>query len=736
LWAVVLLAATHLFLSQAGAAKIYPDDCPGMTLQQCVDSDNGGTGAFYITVKNGSYTSQNVTAFGRSGWIVAEPGMVGRPVFADSFWTWDAIGTASSGVRGIGFSGDSGILIWMTGTLNSGENGRITIEDNSFNIDTTAGLNRLPVKVSELSLNGAGTFQVKIRGNTIKAITGAPPSSSTSGLIALRSIFTTTPVDVAIFENTLQTNREDTPGLIVNVPESGNLDVIASHNEFRGARAIRLTGDSTSSSTRLNFYAFYNLFSDRYADGTLPASAPELVFSDMTGSANRVVALFNYNTFDGRWDLLNFTNHAITASTNDLSLSGNIFTESPGGNTGLINGAGTATVGGNSNILGPGLTTFSYVPNTNDQVGVDPLYVAPPARYALRDGSPAIDTQGNADLIFALAQAGVFGSGTSAAFLAEPHIDLDGFRRVIDGDADGTASADAGAYEWGDRVIAHESSNNNLVLNRTQIYDIPLNNDSDAVGLFTHMYRYEDTPGQYYDQPTGWWNNGTRWTIYNENQLNMPAGLVYSVFHPTGDRNTDLTGFRGLKTVKNGPSPSPSLDTGLTERNLAVFVRHVYETGSAIYDNSAVEVFYTGGSWKIYHVNSGDIPADATYMIYYQQPSENVQLVVPGLGDAGNFGGAGVVFPHPLLTGTAGTCVTPVIQQVALSGLVGNGLGDVPHHVGFDYFSGLGAIYAEDGTSPFGNYNFLSGGTGYFVLFDPQQAFECADRIYKDDFDH
>jgi len=499
-----------------------------------------------------------------------------------------------------------------------------------------------------------------------------------------------------------------------------------------------LTGDSTSSSTELNFYAFYNLFSDRYADGTVPASNPELVFSDMTGTADAIRSYFHNNTFDGRWDLLNFTNHAITASTtNNLSLYGNIFTESRAGSTVLLNGAGTATVGGNSNILGPGLNAFTYVPNTNDQVGVDPLYVAPPARYALRDGSPAIDTQGNVDLTFGLAQLAWFGNPIPD-FLAAPHVDVDGFRRVIDGDADGTASADAGAYEWGDRVIAHESSNNNLDFNWTSIYDTQLSNDSDAVGMFTHIYQYEDTPGQYYDQPTGWWlGPASRWTIYNENQLNMPAGLVYSVFHPTGDRNTDLTGFRGLKTVKNGPSPSPSLDTGLTEENLAVFVRHVYETGSAIYDNSAVEVFYTGGSWKIYHTNSGDIPADATYMIYYQQPSENVQLVIPGRGEAGTiFGGAGVVFPHPLLTGTAGTCVTPVIQQVALSGLLGNGLGDMPHHVGFDYFSGLGSIYAEDGTAPFVDYSFFSGGTGYFVLIDPQQAFECADRIYKDDFDH
>ena len=730
----ILWTTLAWFSVSAQGAKIYPDDCPGMTLQQCVDSDNGGTGAFFITVKNGTYNNQDVSALGRSGWIVAEGGVLGKPVFTDSFWTWDAIGTATSGVRGIHFTGDSSIQIFLSGTVNAGEMGQITIDDNEFEISTTGAINFSPILVSEISLGGAGTFGVRIRGNQITASTGAAPSFP-KGLIDIDPMNSTVDVDVAIAENTLQTNREDVPGLMVKLG-TANLDVILSQNEFRGARAVHLTS-STGAHGDLNFYAYYNLFADRYADGTITLGDPELVYSNMQGTASRVTAGFYFNTFDGRWDLVNFSNHAITASSsNQLLLYNNVFTEAPpGGSAILLNGIGTASVSGDNNVIGPGLSMGLYAAASGpgDQVGVDPLYVAAPARYALRDGSPAIDTGGNADFGFGFAQLALFGNPVPS-LLALPHVDLDGFRRVIDGDGDGAASADAGAFEWGDRMLVHESSNNNNSFNQTAIHDDELTADSDAVGLFTHIGLYEDTPEQLYDQPLGWWFNSTRWTIYNENSgTNMNPGLVYSVFHPTGDRGVGTNGLRGMIEVQNGPSAATSLDTGLTESNLAVFVRHVFQGGSQVYDNSALEVYYDGTSWRIYHANSGTIPANATYLVYYQQPSKNVIKVIRGIGDAGSFGGAGVVFQHPLLTDP---CVTPVIQQVALGGLIGNGLGDVPHHVLYENFFGFGSITTEDGSNPFSDYSFLNGGTGYFVMIDPQQAFECSDRIYKDDMDH
>ncbi len=735
-WTIVWTTLVWFSVSAQGA-KIFPDDCPGMTLQQCVDSDNGGTGAFFITVKNGTYNNQDVTAFGRSGWIVAENGVLGKPVFTDSTWIWDAVGTATSGVRGIHFTGDSGIRIWLTGTLNSGELGQVTIEDNEFEISATGAIVRHPVKISEVSLGGAGTFGVRIRGNQITASTGAAPSFP-KGLIDIGSMTSTVGVDVAIAENTLQTNREDVPGLMVDLG-TANLDVILSQNEFRGARAVHLTSDN-SAHGRLRVYAFYNLFADRYADGTRPAFFPELVYSNMQGTANQVITGFYFNTFDGRWDSISFFDHSITASSsNQLLIYNNVFTEAPAGQAVLLNGTGAASVSGDNNVIGPGVALLSYINAASDQVGVDPLYVAAPARYALRAGSPAIDAAGGADFSFALTQGSLFGNPSIVpTLLALPHVDMDGFRREIDGDGDGTVVSDAGAFEWGDRMLVHESSDNNNFSNRTSIHDDELTADSDAVGLFTHLYRHEDTPQQFYDQPLGWWFNGFRWTIYNENfNTNMDPGLVFSVFHPSGDRGVGTNDFRGLIEVQNGSSAVASLDTGLTEGNLAVFVRHVYQSGSQIYDNSALEVYYDGTSWRIYHANSGNIPANATYLVYYQQPSKNVIKVIPGVGDAGSFGGAGIVFEHPFLEqGPPFQCVTPVIQQVALGGLLGNGLGDVPHHVLFDYFGNVGSIVTEDGSSPFSDYNILTGGTGYFVMIDPQQAFECSDRIYKDDMDH
>ncbi len=730
--------ALGLLATAVQAAKIFPDDCPSMTLQQCVDSDNGGTGAFFITVKPGTYTNQDVTAFGRWGAIVAEGGSLTRPVFTDSIWLWDAVGTNASTVRGIKFTGQSGVSLWLTGTVNAGEIGRITVEDNEFDLNVNGGFpSNMGIQIKEIGLGGDGTFQVRINGNTVKAQSTAAPSSNV-GLIKVFGISSSVAVDMAIYENRLQTNREDVPGLLIN-HDTANLDMIVSQNEFRGARAIRFIDNPTSGD--LNFYAFYNLFADRYADGTRPVAENKLVISELDGTASKININFLWNTFDGRWDLLNFGSHAVSAPTNDLSLNNNIFTAANTTNiTILVNGSGTATVSGDYNVIGEGLGVFGgYTPGGNDQIDIDPMYVAAPARYALRAGSPAIDTTGNADLILGLTQLAWFGNPIPD-FLAAPHVDLDGFRRVIDGDGDGSVSADAGAYEWGDRFITHEASANNTSNSGhiSYIHDTRLLNDADAVGIFTHLYRHEDTPGDYHDQPVGWWKNGW-WALYNEDTaVAMNPGTVFSVFHPTGDRNVDTNDFRGLITVQNGGSASTSVDTGLSERTLAVFVRHVYLGGGAVYDNHPLEVFYDTGtnSWHIYHADGTDIPANAVYTVYYQQPSQNVFMATPGFGRVATlFGGAGVVFPHPLID-AAPTCVTPVIQQVALAGFFGTGLGDMPRNTGFDYFSGLGSIYAEDGTSPFVNYSVLGGGTGYFVMIDPQQAFECQDRIYKDDMDH
>ncbi|GEM_PF-6316858 len=732
-------------IGTAQAAKIFPDDCPGMTLQQCVDSDNGGTGPFFITVKSGTYTNQTVIATTRPGSIVAESGLLARPEIVNSTWRWKALGASGASVRGFHFV-NSTVDIRHDGTVNAGDTVGITIENNVF--EMSSGISDVIRTGCNASSNGPGTVQIRVRNNQVSSSN----TSALGGLVRVDCVGltpSTANMDLAFTENRVQTESLDLAGLELQLARA-NQDIILAQNEFRGPRNVRFVSENGTFVTdygNLRFYAFYNLFSDRLADGSLPSNGGQLIDSNLddngsTGAVlNDVTIYFNYNTFDGNWDLLNFADHT-TASTgnNDLYLYNNIFTEVPSGDTFLLNSGllTTIVVAGGGNIIGPGVTLGNYTLEADDQPGVDPMYVAAPARYALRPDSPAIDSGGNADLAFGFTQLALFGNPVPD-FLAISHVDADGFRRVIDGDDSASAEADAGAYEWGDRFIAHETSDSNRINNYSNIYDSIMNADADASGFFSHIWSYEDTPGQPHDEAIGWWYRSSvgRWTLYNENSsINMPAGLVYSVFYPTGDRGgSGNNGFRGIQEVQVGATPAASLDTGLTQRNLAVFVRHVYKSGTsaAVRDPVNLEVYYDGTSWRIYHVDGSNLPANAAYMVYYQQPSQNVFLAYPGGDNAPMFLGS-VLVKHPQVVFN---CTTPVIQQVALRGLFGNGLGANPANQVLDvaFGAGLIGITNEDG-SAIQPWNFLSGGTGFFVMVDPKQAFECQDRIYKDDFDH
>jgi hypothetical protein len=102
----------------------------------------------------------------------------------------------------------------------------------------------------------------------------------------------------------------------------------------------------------------------------------------------------------------------------------------------LINGSGgTASLTLENDDLGAGANNASGSPSQAANIDADPLFVNPAVGdYHLRFGSPAID------------------SGGTCASVCKAVPDLDGLTRPIDGNGDGNAVRDMGAYEYGHRA--------------------------------------------------------------------------------------------------------------------------------------------------------------------------------------------------------------------------------------------------------------------------------------------
>jgi hypothetical protein len=80
-------------------------------------------------------------------------------------------------------------------------------------------------------------------------------------------------------------------------------------------------------------------------------------------------------------------------------------------------------------------------------------------------------------------------------------------------------------------ALTHRAVGTNTSNNYTTIYNPLTDGDPNAIVIVTHNYNADtNSTSQYNTEPVGVWYNGSRWTIYNENNThNMALGRAFNV---------------------------------------------------------------------------------------------------------------------------------------------------------------------------------------------------------------
>lgn len=605
---VALLAALLMAPVAHGAILTWPGPAPcNASLANCISNADPGDTVRVAT----SSVDEEVFFANKSLTLEAAPGYL--PRFEDDwgiFINYTDGGSHNVTIRGFQFT------TGRIGLIHTDGEATVLIERNRF--DATGGDNPAINLTSDADTNGAD-FDYTVRFNTIR------DNSSFVGAIRMEgSGFGSRSTQGVIEGNHLSLRADNSDGIAVQ--RSNGLGIFQTRifgNTIESAGSSGILVLNSAELGGISAYVYSNLVYHR----------------DTRDRTGRAISLRGFSSaITGI-----VVNNSLLAHETGLE----VFQQSPG--------TVDATVA--NNIVARNAVawmiddeaSFSEHHNlfhANDQepdsidassIMADPLF-HPNLPGRLRAGSPAID------------------AGDNAATSSLPALDARGHHRYIGSAAGGqSAITDIGAVEFGDQwLMARKptSSLNNFVVNSPFLDERP-----DQYPQITPLWNPYGEGGIYNDANEGIYYADDEWRIFNQNPLEaMPRGAAFWVFVPDFSVATQS---HSTSSAAN----TTQLDWGAAndkpERILAV-TQHWNRSGSGVYNNHPIGVFYVFGHWNIANLDGDDIPSGADFNLYIQDPSQNAfEHIARGANIQGNW----TRLRHPLLDGNP--CARMQVTQSA-----------------------------------------------------------------------
>ncbi|HVH34854.1 MAG TPA: choice-of-anchor Q domain-containing protein [Tahibacter sp.] len=676
-----LLACLLPCVAAAGVpASVWPGVTPcNTTLQACIDATaDGGS----VLVATSAAIDENLNLYNRSLTVAAASGA--QPRLASGRWisvsSAAILGNQNVTLRGLSLS-DGYVWAAYNGI------GTATFDFSGLVLDQVSS----PTYIRIEGRTG-NTVQARLYGNRITAI----PRNLNAGLVEIVDGGGT--VNASVYYNSVRSSAAtagEGAGILVDAHSGGGGTLKIHGNTVRGGffRGGIFVSEGLFSSTASDIEARV------YSNVVVCAAAPA------SGSTGNGIGFVANNGRIGAQAL----NNTLTRCSNGISanqwsgggagasVSGLVKNNLIAGERGLVfTAALTASLSNDYNLLN--VANNIATPGANTITADARLVDRDVPR--LRADSPAIDAADSAAL------------GLGLIFNALPTTDADGLRRFK---GPGGATADIGAYEYGDRSLLHVADAANTTGHVTRIDDVLLDDQADAAPIATPNWNAVSN-GIANDTPFGIYYFSGKWRLFSEDAVTpVPAGAAWNVFVPGAGGGA----FRHVSSAANSSGSATTLDSSslnnLPER--IVLVTQNWSAGSSVYNAHPIGLNYvatgpSAGSWRIANLDGAAMPANAGFDVYAQEASPNAFRV-----DA-PAGGNGIVLDHPLLNGNR--CARAHVSRIGTGSAA-------PRN--FDVYYGTG-----NGRWQIYSYSPLQAGMAFNVVVDPAQVFDCGDRIFANRF--
>ncbi len=690
---LLFILACALPASAFALTSTWPGTTPcNTTLQACIDASAAGD---RIEIATNTAIDEYINIYNRSLTLTAAAGF--KPRFVANRW----ISASTAPIAGNTTVTISGLTMtdgWISVSYNGTANGTYVLSDLTLEQTTPTS----PPAYLRFAGND-GTINLKMHNNRV---TGSPMDLN-RGLIEV--VNDGAALDAEIYYNHATRVATDTDGdgsgIYVDVTGGGSGMIKAHANEVRGRFY------------RAGLFFSEGLFSSTASTYSVRAYNNVSICGAKEASGGQGIGFTVYNG-------------TINAQAINNSISrcyGGVGASPWGGGSpatghidGLVKNNVIVAVSGlyfNPDVTSGITNDYNLINASSNSVALGANTITAPARTVsdevprLLAGSPAIDAADTTTL------------GLGIIFNALPTTDVDGLRRIVGAAA--AADADIGAYESGDLFLRHDVSTANTTSGSyITTIDSAATNGLSATNVFTtqNFNAGGFGPSVANDQPTGVYYASSRWKIFNENTLApMPIGAHFNVFVPAPGGGV----FRHVSTAANISGWTTMLDDSSVNDlpNRIVLATQNWTAGSGVYNAQPIGVLYFafGGPGHWYVINGAqpdgaDMPANAGFNIYAQEASPNAFRVT---ASAANTSSSSIILDHPLLNDTP-------CAQVNASRVFGVG----PFAGNFD-------VYYNTGRWRLFLYNTGSvpAGTQFNVVVDPEQVFQCTDRIFADDFD-